>query len=515
VGSLTTTVAWISLVGAALLSVWACWREGLYLFSMDKGPAQKKLGAGDWQSFVLVILVSFPLWGFNLIHQAGGWHTFNRFNLGDAGWHIQLIEYFANGAPFWPENPMYSGAKLVYPFGIELYLALWRIIGVQIEGLFMLIAAVGLSLATVLLFRRSGLWGVFALWLSGGLLFTVEPTWKNLIYTMLLTQISLLFAVPIGIYLISQTMRKVRWHWYDYFLFSLMPWLNFYSFASVGMILVVFGIWLRLNRFYFSPKGVTWVFVSGLIFVGSLIRFHGNGVRSAVSWSLFWDWDSKTQSLFTYLFQNWGLWLIGILIALIYLKSIRRPLALILCLFGLFHFLMVATWKFDNTKVFIWIYFAMNLLIGQALAERKWSWSILYAVATFAAGFNWHYNYSPLRNSGYGLITESALNETLEAIKGLDTKALWMTDMSYNHPLQWLGMRRFAGYDGHIYSHGYDLDLKSSRLTEFVKDPKAARNEGIQYLYWSNREQGKFGVLSQEWNQYLVYDGPVKIYRIQ
>ena len=39
-------------------------------------------------------------------------------NLGDMSLHLTFIRYFANGAPFWPDSPIFSAGKLTYAAGM-------------------------------------------------------------------------------------------------------------------------------------------------------------------------------------------------------------------------------------------------------------------------------------------------------------------------------------------------------------------------------------------------------------
>ncbi len=53
-------------------------------------------------------------------------------NLGDLSLHLTLIKTFANGAPLWPDNPIYVFSKLRYPAGIDLFNALLLLVHVDL-----------------------------------------------------------------------------------------------------------------------------------------------------------------------------------------------------------------------------------------------------------------------------------------------------------------------------------------------------------------------------------------------
>ena len=52
-------------------------------------------------------------------------------NFSDMPLHLTFINYLARGPSFWPDNPIYSGLKLHYPIGTDLFNALLKMIGVN------------------------------------------------------------------------------------------------------------------------------------------------------------------------------------------------------------------------------------------------------------------------------------------------------------------------------------------------------------------------------------------------
>jgi hypothetical protein len=140
-------------------------------------------------------------------------------NLGDLSLHITLIRNFANGAPLWPDNPIYVFSKLRYPAGIDLFNALLCLVHVDlIQGL----VWTGLlaSLATFYaFFRWGGTFGVAGFLFNGGIagfqfLKTLKfldyqggnkIAWKSIPLSMFVTQRGWLYAIPAALILL--------WHW--------------------------------------------------------------------------------------------------------------------------------------------------------------------------------------------------------------------------------------------------------------------------------------------------------------
>ena len=142
-------------------------------------------------------------------------------NLGDLALHVTYIKTFANGAPLWPDNPIYVFSKLRYPAGVDLFNGLLSIFHFDlIRGL----VWVGLlaSLATFYaLYRWGGLFAVAGFLFNGGVVgfqmlhnFDLEfkdyqgvntIAWKSIPLSMFVTQRGLLYAIPAALLLL--------WHW--------------------------------------------------------------------------------------------------------------------------------------------------------------------------------------------------------------------------------------------------------------------------------------------------------------
>jgi hypothetical protein len=105
----------------------------------------------------------------------------NPNNLGDLPMHINNIKLFAHGLNFWPQNPEYSGQPLLYPFGIDLFNALFESLGFPTHLHLMLVGLFGLYLTLYYLFNLGQYWLVSAFFFSGGFFkFTKSFSWISL-----------------------------------------------------------------------------------------------------------------------------------------------------------------------------------------------------------------------------------------------------------------------------------------------------------------------------------------------
>ena len=140
-------------------------------------------------------------------------------NLGDLSLHVTLIRNFANGAPIWPDNPIYVFSKVRYPAGIDLFNALLYLVHIDLITGFMWVGLVA-SLATFYaFFRWGGTFGVAGFLFNGGIagfqFFTTlkfldyqggnKIAWKSIPLSMFVTQRGWLYAIPAALVLL--------WHW--------------------------------------------------------------------------------------------------------------------------------------------------------------------------------------------------------------------------------------------------------------------------------------------------------------
>ena len=149
-------------------------------------------------------------------------------NLGDLSLHITLIRTFANGAPLWPDNPIYAFSKLRYPAGMDIFNALLCLVHVDLMRGLVWAGLLG-SLATFYaFFRWGGNFAVAGFLFNGGIagfqfLKTLKfldyqggnkIAWKSIALSMFVTQRGWLYAIPAALVLL--------WHWREKY-FSKTP----------------------------------------------------------------------------------------------------------------------------------------------------------------------------------------------------------------------------------------------------------------------------------------------------
>ncbi|MGI8432662.1 MAG: hypothetical protein ACR2MW_10295 [Chthoniobacterales bacterium] len=262
-------------------------------------------------------------------------------NLGDLGLHLTYINYFANGADLWPDNPIYVFSKLRYPAGTDLFNALLLLAHLDVIHGLVWAGLLG-SLATFYGFYRwGGPFGVAGFLCNGGFAgYHFFQTWKFIDYqgegiawksiplTMFVTQRGLLYAIPAGLLLLLHWRRKyfpeppnesapaaarglIPW-WVEWSLYATLPLFHVHTFLALSAVL---GCWLVIGTPTMRKQiaillAAAFLPATGLVY---LITDHF-GAKSILSWAPGW-----LQSDPSFSSSIPGFWLVnfGILLPLV------------------------------------------------------------------------------------------------------------------------------------------------------------------------------------------------------
>lgn len=196
-------------------------------------------------NFIFYALISYLLWrvfGRAMFERDGAIYTGYVNNLGDLPFHLQVITSFAHGQNFPPEDPTYAGARFAYPYFADFVAAMFVRAGASlrdamlVQNFVLAVAFVGVlhrwvwemtrdrvaALLTPVLVLLSGGFGWWMLFgdvsKSGQGLFALlgklphdytimgDSTWRwgNAITTLLVTQRSILFGLPLAVIVFTQ-----------------------------------------------------------------------------------------------------------------------------------------------------------------------------------------------------------------------------------------------------------------------------------------------------------------------
>lgn len=513
-GSLTADAAALGLLSgvAAASHAWrASRRAGLPLLS--------RFDVLDGVALALFALVSLRHFLWLYVEREGVVRTLSPNNYGDLPLHLTYVAHFLKGARFWPDNPIFTGEKLHYPFGIDLFTAVLAKLGAPLGLVLPAMgvagaAALGLALfawgrgfAVAAFVFAGGLAGFQALWTGELKDYQAELAWKNLFLTLFVPQRGFLFAFPAGLLLLwSWRRRFLRGEsglpaFVEGLLWGAMPLFHIHSFLFLS---VVFAVWVAAQR---AVKAALPAFLWAVIPATGCVAQLTSPARAA---SFVWlkpGWLIGEENVVAFLAVNFGFFLplAALAAATAAARKSREHLLLLvpaLVGFALLFFVMLAPAEWDNTKVMAWCYLLALPALSEAVLDglrpalRAAAWALLFLSGFVCVA-------SSLRGRGYEVFRAEEKEEVCRALAGVSAGERVATVQTFNHPVALCGQALVAGYGGHLWSHGIQYRAVEERLRALMMaEPDwrdAARDLGARYLFWGFREEEQLGGSRRPW----------------
>lgn len=477
-------------------------------------------------ALVAFALVSIRQFGWITFERHGLLETLTRYNYGDLPLHWTYIQFLARGAEFWPENPIVSGVRLRYPFGVDLLTALFVLMGPTLRVLLPALGLAGAALAAVTLRRWGGALAVAGFLFAGGLagfqiLWTGEladyqnaVSWKSLYLALFVPQRGLLLALPAGLLLVwSWRRRLLRGEagltaWVEGVLWGALPLVHLHTFLVVSLLYAVWAV--GSGRLKEAWATLAWAFVPATWAVWQV----SDGFRAAslVGWKPGWTIGDDNPLVF--LAVNFGLFLPLAAWALVvaWRRDRREDLLILgpaLGLFALLFLVRLAPWEWDNTKVMLWCYLLALPSIGTLVLQelgRPWRAAALCgllfsgAVSVTAASVGDGHRLDVLRIAEY--------EEVCQALASRPPGERVAVAPTFNHPVALCGQPVVLGYAGHLWSHGIDATTVTERLESLMRGEGTWREDAkaveARLLFWGPRERRQFRGSTRPWERELA-----------
>jgi hypothetical protein len=501
--------------------------------SAETGSRVRDLDPWEW--VVIVCFALFSLRAFLWLAFTNGDEIkfISTNNLGDLSLHLTYINYLANGAPFWPENPIFAGVKLHYPLGVDLFNSLLVLSGMDVYRSLVWVGLVASLLTGVALYRWGGAFTLAGFLFNGGLIgfkflrtlhfadYQDEVAWKSIPLALFVTQRGLLYAIPAGLLLLWSWRRKffpddndgAKWNlpaWAEVLLYASMPLFHLHTFIFLSLLLAYWLVTESKLRKKISVL-LACAFVPGTVAVTLVTGLMQS--KSAIWWLP--GWMQGDENFFVFWFTNFGI--LPLLVGWLCVGLIRRrdddssrvagafvfPALLV---FLLACFVMFAKWEWDNTKLMIWSYLVILPWLWSRLVERQ-SFPVrcVLCVALFFSGFVSLVGGIDGTHGGYALAKRSELDSITGPVRDIPLSETFATFPTYNHPLLLLGRKVVAGYEGHLSSHGIDYGQQVASLKSLMMgEPdweKNARSLGARYLFWGEREREEYKESREPWKR--------------
>jgi hypothetical protein len=364
-GTLSPWIAFIALGSGAAFGIvsFICTTK-----TRDRLP---RIRGWAWLPVLLFALFSLRCFLWLLFREGDELRVLSPNNLGDLSLHLTFINYFANGASFWPDNPIFAQGKLSYAIGSDLFNSLLTLAGVDVERGLIWCGLVGSVLTGAALMRWGGAFTLAGFLFNGGLLgfaaFTsngpffqdyaglmkYDWAWKSIPLAIFVTQRGFLFALPAGLLLLTSWRTRffhngMGWRMPfagELLLYASMPLFHVHTFIVLSFFLAIFFV-LKIK----ARKSLTILIASALLPATLLLWLTlGMMKTGAVTHSLGWQpgwmvneenvrevwntqfaqWPSALEPWGRFLifwFGNFGIWPITMLLLLLVCLRLQWPL---------------------------------------------------------------------------------------------------------------------------------------------------------------------------------------------
>ena len=519
VGSITPGVAATSLaVGLAvgMGAARACAAEAGEARA-EASPLWRAAEAAALAVFTLATLRQF-LW--LAVSDGGSVSQFNPYNYGDLPLHWTYVNFLAEGARFWPDNPVLAGARLGYPIGADLLAALFVTLGASHRARLSGERRAGFSRAlrgpppmgrlAGRGRRSSSPAASLASRLHGGQFLRPSDSdlaWLNVLLALFVPQRGFLYAFPAGLLLLwsgRESLLRGRSGLPPAvfgLLWGALPLFHVHTFLVVSLVLAVWALGMGRLRLLRPALAVA-------LPLGTFAAYQVTGGFAAAR--LVWwkpGWMIGGGDPLTFLLVNFGLvvhlaWLAFLFPPRAAERESRFILGTALVIFGLLFFVMLAPWEWDNTKALVWCVLLMLGPLPAWLAERRTWLRVLLVALVLLPGVPAALG-GLLASKALIVYTEEEKAAVCGMLRAVPVGARVATAQAFEHPVALCGRALVAGYPGHLWSHGLHARPVEERLQRLMLGEPgwedAARELGAGFVFWGPREAQAFPGSRHPW----------------
>ncbi len=483
--------------------------------------------------FVVLLALAF---GRVVVESGGSISTGYVNNLGDLPFHFQVTMSFAEGANFPPEDPTYAGTGFAYPYMADFLGAMFVGLGTSLaEAYFIENLILGLALVAIL-YRftvvltsdRLAAWiAPLLVLLSGGFGFVLllgdvgsseqglldvlgalprdytisgegPFRWGNAITTLLVTQRSLLFGLPLALMVFILLWRLVhedagpgmRTAAAAGILTGGLPLVHAHSFVVVIGTAFFIGLFFRQWRDGKTRPWAVYVVAALALALPQIWWSTKDSIADAGTFFGFeFGWDRRDENPLWFWLINTGMFIPLAVVGALWPARDGRPrlVSRTLLLFSLAfvvwfivpNIVKLAPWVWDNIKVLFYAFVGFVPIVALVIARLLrggQAWALggvaVLLVLTLSGGLDvWRVV------SGQTVYQEfDADGIAIANVIRAETppRALVLHAPTYNPPMFLTGRRSLLGYTGYIWAHGLEyVDREADIRKIYAGDPDA------------------------------------------
>lgn len=443
--------------------------------------------------------------GLTILNGTDGISTYWRNNYGDGAFHIGMISNFAFGDNYPPEYQIFPGAKLTYPFFINLWTSFFwqfyptsRNLAFTFAWQWILIWVLTFNLLKGSRFHLLP-WAVL---LGGGAITLFpwnEPLWQKIdqgyVWTQLLDSIwipqrNAMFAIPFVIAALTNFYRR-NYLFSGIFFSSLLACHAYFAIPVCALLGIQILIRLIKRRANITTFFVGLIFcIPVLIWLSSKADVFIYQPGALFPEELFTSFTSKGKfvEVLGLVFSNFYAIILISLVFIYFPGKVYSTLAIIAviiftCLFKL------SPWFFDQSKIFVGIWLCL-LALATNLKIREYRILEYILLILLIPGIVSTLNL--FKEDGESKIfNKESFSKAEEIRKNTKSTDIIMGEPDPNSIVLLAGRKLYLGYGGTLWTHS----IKSEERSEFVRNlsnlNKCKEVTCPTYFLWSDSERRK------------------------
>ena len=477
--------------------------------------------------------------------------------------HISITNIFAHKpiSEWFLYHPFFADSKLTYGFLVHLITAFFVKAGLPLDIAFFIVSVILLFLLLTGLYvlyyllsksRVQSILGLCIFFTSSGMgIFRYLPdiTIQTLLYptkdysrfieyewlagnipaALLIPQRAFFIGATIGVWVLNLLLiaihKKKKPTQQKKILFiagilaGILPIAHMHSFIAIviitGIICVYHKKKLQTLLFFIVPATI----LSTLLY--STFIHEGIQIDSFMSILIGWTAPSGVLSWFIMWLNLWGTFVPSVIFALFYLKKNKNlqkyfPFYLgLIALFSIANLISFQPTKWDNTKLFAWVYLGFSILVAQ-LIMQLWNKSIkvkiilvILMITLSLTGAVEIMRILHFSQNTYLLSSNTEVQFAKKIRENTKTDAIFLTSTHHNHPIPlWASRPIFLGYLGWVRNFGFDDTLRKQQIHTIFSGEREADQiiieNNISYIYVGPKEKSAFSI-----NQEYLHNFPI------
>lgn len=454
-----------------------------------------------------------------LSEKAGDLYT-GESTYGDLPFHLSIISNIAFSNKFPPDNAMYSGNTLVYPYLINFFSAILVFEGwtlrqsIIIPGLILSFGLIEIMYEFVLHLTKSAVKSflvVILYFFNGGLgfyfflkdysfginsiiqalfnpsslkeyshLFEQNIQWGNFLSRMIVPERSLLFGIPAGLIILrllffrnGQKITPLELILIS-LLLSLMPLLHTHTVLTLAIIIPILVLFARESSLFNELKKFLIIVVMTLIFaIPHILIFFGHVSESNQFMKFNLGWMKLPhESFFWFWFKNTYL-LVPLSLGALLLSKVNKQVKILqicaLVLIVIINLFLFSPYNWDNVKFLFWAglffditasFFLISLFQKRSLFLKVLVIIIIFSMVSSALLSLWREI-----NVKYVLFSKEAVSIGEQIRLQTPPDSVFLTYKVHNSPVTNLAGRSILmGYPGLLWVHGINYQERENDI---------------------------------------------------